>query len=80
MDFPLLTLLDIDASVRWVEQHFHPLGFGRPHCDAPLAQARQFPINRGSSLPVYRCHQCQGVYTLYSVGSAVCRGDGSVSW
>ena len=66
MDFPILTLLDTDASVAWIEQHFHPDGFGCPHCQAPVTQARHFRINRGSGLPVYRCRTCQGVYTLYS--------------
>jgi len=66
MDFPLLTLLDTQASVDWIEQHFHPDGFGCPHCPADLTEARVFRINRGSGLPVYRCRDCQGVYTLYS--------------
>ena len=66
MDFPILTLLDTDASVAWIEQHFHPDGFGCPHCQARLVDARVFRTNRGSGLPVYRCRKCQGVYTLYS--------------
>ncbi len=32
MDFPILTLFDTDASRTWIEQHFHPDGFGCPHC------------------------------------------------
>ena len=66
MDFPILTLLDTEASVAWLEQHFHPDGFGCPHCQAALTDARRFRSNRGSGLPVYRCRVCQGVYTLYS--------------
>lgn len=66
MDFPILTLLDTEASIAWLEQHFHPNGFGCPHCQASLADARLFRINRGSTLPVYRCRKCQGVYTLYT--------------
>src|SRR3954465_13373642 len=66
MDFPILTLLDTDASTAWIAQHFHPDGFGCPHCHAHLNEARVFRINRGSGLPVYRCRACQGVYTLYS--------------
>jgi transposase-like protein len=66
MDFPILTLLDTDASVVWLEQHFHPDGFGCPHCQASLADARRFRTNRGSGLPVYRCRVCHAVYTLYS--------------
>lgn len=65
MDFPILTLLDTDASVAWLEQHFHPDGFDCPQCQASLADARRFRINRGSGLPVYRCRVCHGVYTLY---------------
>lgn len=66
MDFPILTLLDREASVAWIEQHFHPDGFGCPHCQAQLSDARLFRTNCGSGLPVYRCHKCHGVYTLYS--------------
>jgi transposase-like protein len=66
MDFPILTLLDTHASLAWLEQHFHPDGLRCPHCQASRLDARIFRINRGSGLPVYRCRQCQGVYTLYS--------------
>jgi transposase-like protein len=66
MDFPLLSLLDTDASVAWIERHFHPDGFGCPHCRAPLSEARRFRTNCASGLAVYRCRRCQGVYTLYS--------------
>jgi len=66
MDFPILTLLDTEASIAWIERHFHPDGFGCPHCQARLSDARIFRTNRGSGLPVYRCRNCQGVYTLYS--------------
>jgi transposase-like protein len=66
MVFPILTLLDTEASIAWIEQHFHPNGFGCPHCLASLADARLFRTNRGSGLPVYRCRRCQGVYTLYT--------------
>src|SRR5258706_2775926 len=66
MDFPILTLLDTDASIAWIEQHFHPDGFGCPHCQASLTAARVFRTNCGSGLPVYRCRTCQGVYTLDS--------------
>ena len=66
MDFPILTLLDTAASIAWIEQHFHPDGFGCPHCQANLTDARVFRTNRGSGLPVYRCRRCQGVYTLYT--------------
>ncbi len=66
MDFPLLPLLDTEASTAWIIAHFHPLGFGCPHCFASLSDARHFRTNRGSGLPVYRCRKCEHVYTLYS--------------
>jgi transposase-like protein len=66
MDFPMLTLRDTAARIAWIEQHFHPDGFGCPHCQASLADARLFRSNRGSTLPVYRCRKCQGVDTRYT--------------
>lgn len=66
MDFPILTLLDTTASIMWLEQHFHPTGFGCPHCGAHVKEARTFRINRANCLPVYRCRNCDGIYTLYS--------------
>jgi hypothetical protein len=44
LDFPTLTLLDTEASIAWIEQHFHPNGFGCPHCQADLAEARLFRL------------------------------------
>ena len=66
MDFPILDLLDDDQSIAWLEQHFHPLGLQCPHCGAPRTEARFFRMNAGSGLPGWRCHQCQGIYNLYS--------------
>lgn len=66
MDFPIIDLLDTDASTAWVEQHFHPQGLKCPHCQAPRDQARFFRVNRGSGLTVYRCLGCDGIYHLYS--------------
>jgi hypothetical protein len=66
MDFPIIDLLDTDASTVWVERHFHPQGLKCPHCQAPREQARFFRVNRGSGLTVYRCLCCDGIYNLYS--------------
>lgn len=66
MDFPLLDLLDDEISAEWVKRHFHPNGFGCPHCRAGFEQARFFRANSGSGLPVYRCRSCQGIYHLYT--------------
>ena len=66
MDFPMIDLLDDAQSIAWLEQPFHPTGQQCPHCQAPRADARFFRINRGSGLPVWRCHHCQGIYNLYS--------------
>lgn len=66
MDFPIIDLLDTDASTAWVEQHFHPQGLKCPHCQAARDQARFFRVNRGSGLTVYRCLGCDGIYHLYS--------------
>lgn len=66
MDFPIIDLLDTDASTAWIERHFHPQGLKCPHCQAAREQARFFRVNRGSGLTVYRCLRCDGVYHLYS--------------
>ena len=66
MDFPILDLMDRDASETWVERHFHPQGLQCPHCQARRQHARFFRVNRGSGLTVYRCNRCDGIYHLYS--------------
>ena len=66
MDFPIIDLLDMDASTAWVERHFHPQGLKCPHCQAGRDEARFFRVNRGSGLTVYRCLRCDGIYNLYS--------------
>jgi transposase-like protein len=66
MDFPLLDLLDEEMSEAWLLKHFHPQGMKCPHCQEPHHRARYFRANNGSGLAVYRCHQCQGIYHLYS--------------
>jgi transposase-like protein len=66
MDFPILELLDEDASIVWLGQHFHPRGLKCVHCQAGPDNARLFRTNRRSGLRVYRCEACQGIYNLYS--------------
>jgi transposase-like protein len=66
MDFSLLDLLDTDACLEWLEQHFHPEGLSCPHCAATHKMARFFRVNHGSGIPVYRCGRCDGIYHLYS--------------
>jgi transposase-like protein len=66
MDFPIIDLLDEDLSVAWLVKHFHPEGLKCPHCQADSGKGRYFRTNGGSGLPVYRCHQCDGIYHLYT--------------
>jgi hypothetical protein len=62
----MIDLLEEDQWITWGERHFHPNGLACPHGQAAQAEARFFRINNGSGLPVYRCRQWQGMYTLYS--------------
>jgi transposase-like protein len=66
MDFAIIDLLDTEASLEWLEKHFHPDGLRCPHCQAGAEQRRFFRVNHGSGLPVYRCLTCAGMYHLYS--------------
>jgi transposase-like protein len=66
MDFPIVDLFDDDVSTVWIEKYFHPQGLKCPHCEESVKHARCFRHTRRSKLCVYRCHHCQGVYTLYS--------------
>jgi transposase-like protein len=66
MDFPITDLLDGEASVTWLMQHFHPDGLKCPKCRASLDQARRFRRTQRSQISVYRCCQCQRVYNLYT--------------
>lgn len=50
----------------WLWKHFHPEGVRCPHCTASVAHARVFRRTRRSHVTVYRCGQCQGIYTVYS--------------
>lgn len=66
MDFPIIELLDEQASKDWLEEHFHPEGMRCPQCGASRDAARAFRQTRESKLVVYRCYECDGVYNLYS--------------
>jgi transposase-like protein len=66
MDFPIVELLDDEISEAWLLKHFHPEGLACPHCNASAAEARAFRTTKKSQVTVYRCKDCQGVYTLYS--------------
>ncbi len=66
MEFSITEIMSAEASMEWVEKHFHPQGLCCPHCQAPKSQAREFRRNRRSQVMVYRCRQCQHIYTLYT--------------
>jgi transposase-like protein len=50
----------------WLLHYFHPKGLQCVHCAASVNDARHYRTTKDSQVPVYRCKQCQGVYTLYS--------------
>jgi transposase-like protein len=66
MDFPIVELLDDQASLAWLLKHFHPVGLRCPQCQASVEHARPFRQTRRSRVPVYRCRDCQRVYNLYT--------------
>jgi len=66
MDFPIVELMDRQACLQWLEDHFHPSGLKCPHCQAGLEQALLFRKTKRSDLDVYRCKICRGIYNLYS--------------
>ena len=66
MDFPIIDLLDDEVSTIWLHQYMHVGGLKCPHCQASTTAARVFRQTRKSNLDVYRCSQCQGIYTVYS--------------
>jgi transposase-like protein len=66
MEFPITDLLDHENSTQWLIEHFHPNGFGCPHCGAGVTEAREFRTTKRSQLTVYRCHRCDGIYNLYT--------------
>lgn len=94
MIFPITDLLSDSESIQWIEQHFHPQGFGCPRCGASPDQAREFRLSK-RGLKDYRCQRCDRVYNLYSetvfAGSGlspqkvvlllrgICKGESSAS-
>jgi len=68
MEFPIVDLLDEQASTKWIMEHFHVQGLHCPNrdCYAPVEQAQLFRKTRRSHLQVYRCRKCLSVYTIYS--------------
>ena len=62
----MLSLLDTESCLGWLERYFHPDGLRCSHCGASVQYARHFRTTTRSQVPVYRCRQCQGIYTLYS--------------
>jgi hypothetical protein len=62
----MISLLDIESSLEWIQHYFHPDGLHCSHCGASVDQARHFRTNHRSQVPVSRCKQCQGIYTVYS--------------
>jgi transposase-like protein len=59
-------LLDDQASLAWLLEHFHPTGLRCPECQAGVDRARLFRHTRRSRVPVYRCRECRRVYNLYT--------------
>jgi hypothetical protein len=60
IDFPIDELLDDNICTRWLEQHLHPDGLTRPHCEH--AERRLFRVQ--GHFPAYRCRACDGYDTL----------------
>jgi len=66
MDFPIANLMSEQSSTELIMEYFHPNGVRCPHCQADWGEAREFRYMRRSTLTVYRCRRCRGIYTLYS--------------
>lgn len=66
MDFPITSLLDAETSYAWLLRYFHAAGLQCVHCGASVEHARHFRTTKRSQVPVYRCNECQGTYTLFS--------------
>ncbi len=66
MDFPILEVCDDELGEAWVQKHFHPNGLKCPSCGKGVKRARRFGQTKRSKVTVYRCRDCQTVYTVYS--------------
>ncbi|MBD0373715.1 MAG: IS1 family transposase [Pyrinomonadaceae bacterium] len=64
MIFPITELLSDEASIAWIEKHFHPKGLRCPKCGAKKEQARHFRQRQRGTLD-YRCLACGTVFNLY---------------
>lgn len=62
----MLALLDAESCLAWLAKYFHPDGLHCTHCGTSVDYARLFRTTQRSKVPVYRCQQCQGIYTVYS--------------
>lgn len=64
MIFPITGLLSDEASIAWIEKHFHPKGLRCPSCGAKKQKARIFRQCRRATVD-YRCAICETVFNLY---------------
>ena len=64
MIFPITELLSDEASIAWIEKHFHPKGLCCPHCGARKQQARLFRQRQRGTVD-YRCRECATGFNLY---------------
>lgn len=64
MIFPITNLLSDEASIAWIERHFHPKGLRCPGCGAKKEKARIFRQRRRGTVD-YRCLECDAVFNVY---------------
>lgn len=64
MIFPITELLSVEASINWIERHFHPKGLRCPNCGTKKERARIFRQRRRGTID-YRCLVCDVVFNLY---------------
>jgi len=64
MIFPITELLSDEASVMWIEKHFHPKGLRCPTCGARKHRARLVRQRQRGTVD-YRCRGCETVFNLY---------------
>jgi len=66
MDFPILAICDDELGERWLRRYFHPHGLRCPQCAASVQRARRVGQTQQSHVTLYRCRDCQTVYSIYS--------------
>ena len=64
MIFPITDLLSGEASIAWIEKHFHPKGLRCPNCGAKKKRTRLFRRRRRGTAD-YRCLECDTAFNLY---------------